>query len=467
MMNTQTLVDQAQLLVDNENYEKALDLLKTAYEKDKNNTEVLEKLALLSKMLEDNEAAADYWEQLVNIDPNSLVAYSELQDIYLHQDKYKYYSTRAKVKILQQNVSQAVSDYKKALDNTTDEKEMITTRFLLAKAYEFLGKNANAIDEYFRILDHEDNISVYYKLAELYRENKDKNSAISVLERAIEAYPAENDFKEIIAGLYLETDNLDEALKYAQSDLTKSKIYLMQGNNEKAMEILENIEDKTSSMYLALMAEYYFNHKEFDKCKTVINEFRKKEPQNPLSYQMLALVADEQNDSFGAHYNWGRFHLAKSDSQMALSEFLFAHNSDNKNVDVINEIIKIQENLGEKHSIIEFYEKLAALEPNNENALRSLGSFYFDMYEFNNALEYFEKLIELKANDYNTFYSIARCYEKLKNNIEAKRYYKKYIDNAPLTPEVEALKEKISEMSDECIQEDEGFLEKLMRIFSK
>lgn len=465
-MKVQTLIEQAQLLADNENFEKAFELLKTAYDLDKSNADVLEKLALSAQTLEKMDEAASYWETLIDLDPNSLVAYSELQDIYFHKDKYKYYLTRAKTKILQENIGQAVPDYKKAIDNTTNEKEIIEARFLLAKAYEFLHKSTNAIDEYFKILDYGDNLSVYYKVAELYS-SADKYAAINVLERAVNAYPEESNLKEMLAGLFIETNQLDEAKKYVQSDVTKAKICLMQGNNEEAFGVLNSIDDKTSPQYIMLMAEYFFNVKDFDRCTEMITKFKKLEPQNPLVYQMMALVFEEKNDLFSAHYSWGAFYNLKKDYQMALSEFLQAHNVKPDDASVIKEIIKINENTNDKTSLIEFYEKLIAIEPNNESALGNLGKFYLDMHEFKNALRYFERLESSNSRNVEVLKDIAFCYEKLKNNILAKEYYQKYVDRSPLTPEVEQLKHKLSKMSDENFSEDEGLLEKIMKIFSR
>ena len=124
-MSTNGILAQAQMLIDNEQYENAYEILEKSYEKSKDDAEYLEKIALLAKTLEKKEDAEKYWEELVKVDPNSLVAYSELLDIYADSNKYKYYITRAKYKILNQKVSQSIDDYKKAIDSTTDESEII------------------------------------------------------------------------------------------------------------------------------------------------------------------------------------------------------------------------------------------------------------------------------------------------------------------------------------------------------
>ncbi len=466
-MKVQTLLEQAQLLSDNENYEKSYELLKTAYELDKTNPDIIEKLAIQAKMLDKLDESVGYWETLVDLDPNSELAYTELQDIYFHTNKYKYYLTRAKVKIIHENISQSVSDYKKAIENTQVEREIMEARLLLGKAYEFLGKITNAIDEYFKIVEMEDNLVVYYKLAELYSQQNDKSSAISVLRRALEAYPDEANLKELMAGSLLETGQFDEALQYVQSDLTKVKIYLSKNDNDKAYKTLELIEDKNSPNYFALLAEYYYNEKEFDKCLENVLEFKKLEPQSPLAYQMTALVYEEQNDLFKSHFNWGKFYIQKGDYEMAMNEYIHAHNLNPKDAQVIKEIIKLNENSGDSSILVEFYEKLLAVEPDNQNALKSLGKFYENMSEYKDALDYYLKVEDINKNDIDILKDIAFCCEKLKKGALAKEYYQKYIDRAPLGQDLDNIKSKLFKMSDENVVEDEGLLEKIFRLFSK
>ena len=466
-MKVQTLLEQAQLLIDNENYHKAFSLLQSAYEADSTNTEVLEKLALLSETMEMPNEAISFWEALIGVDPNSLVAYSQLQDLYFHQDKYKYYIARAKVKTLEGNVNQSFDDYKKAIDNTTDEKNILEARFLLAKAYEFVGKTNNSIDEYLRILDLEDNLAIYLKLAELYAK-EDKHAAIDVLYRAVEAYPNEGSLKEILAVRLIETNQLDKAIECAQADLTRAKIYLMKGENVRANQILSKFEPKNMPDYMILMAEYYFNTKELDKCDETIEEFRQVSPSNPLVYQMKALVYADKKDSFNEHYNWAKYYLLKGDAEPALNEFLNAHNINPNDDQIIKEIIKLYENLSDKHAILEFYEKLLKVDPKNVDALKNLAKFYSGMYEFKDALNYYNKLIEIGISDDQINYEIGYCYEKLKNFRLAKEYYEKYLQKAPETADTVKLQVRISKFSNETpVEEDEGFLDKIMNFFSK
>ena len=464
------LLMQAQMLIDDENYDKAYEMLTNMYEKMKDDAEYLEKIALLAKMMEKDEDAAKYWEELVVVNPNSLVAYSELLDIYNNKDKYKYYITRAKYKILNEKVSQSIDDYKKAIASTTEEDEQINARFLLAKALEHVGKVQEAIDEYFRIVELKDDIAIYHKLADLYSEMGDRFSAISVLEKAVKAFPEVPTLAEYLSALYLKEGQYDKSLEHATNDYSKIKAYLMKGENQIAFELLEKNVDEKNANYIALMAEYYFNTKDWTKTTEYIDKFNELSPQNPLVYQMRALVCDENGDDYGYHYNMGKCYSYKKSYELALSEYLNAHRYDATKADAIKEIIKINESMGDKTSLMEFYEKLVRQEPNNTFALKGLGDIYADMYEFRSALEYYKKAEKLDSNDYELLNKIGLACEKVKDIATAKEYYEKYISKAPLSPDTEKLKEKVAKMSgvssSDCANED-GLIDKIMKFFGK
>ena len=464
------LLMQAQMLIDDENYDKAYEMLANMYEKMKDDAEYLEKIALLAKMMEKDEDAAKYWEELVIVNPNSLVAYSELLDIYNNKDKYKYYITRAKYKILNEKVSQSIDDYKKAIASTTDENEQVNARFLLAKALEHVGKVQEAIDEYFRIIELKDDIAIYHKLADLYSEMGDRFSAISVLEKAVKAFPEVPTLAEYLSALYLKEGQYDKSLEYATNDYSKIKAYLMKGENQTAFELLEKNVDEKNANYVALMAEYYFNTKDWAKTTEFIDKFNELSPQNPLVYQMRALVCDENNDDYGYHYNMGKCYSYKKSYDLALAEYLNAHRYDATKSDAVKEIIKINEAMGDKTSLMEFYEKLVRQEPDNTFALKGLGDIYADMYEFRSALEYYKKAEKLDSNDYELLNKMGFAFEKIKDMSSAKEYYERYIAKAPLSPDTEKLKEKVAKMTGAELSyegNEEGFIDKIMKFFAK
>ena len=467
MANLSAILAQAQAFTDNEKYEEAYNVLKMAYEKNSDDAELLEKLALAAQTLEHKEEAVTYWEKLTEADPTSIVAYSELQDFYYSTNRYKYYMTRAKIKTLNNQVLQAIPDYKKAYDNTQEKDEKTEAGILMAKAYEYTEKYINAIDEYNKLMAISPDVAYNLKVADLYVAMNDKYSAISSLEQSIETYPNNENLKNFLARLYVETDEPDKAEKYATDDLLKIKIRLLKGRNDEAFELLNSLSDKENAEYYKLIAEYYYNKSEWDKCLEAINGFAKYAPNHPLIYQMKSLVCGQKNQKHDMYAYRAKMYLAKNQPDVAMHEYLQAHYTDSSNIQTIEEIIKICESSGERNTAAEFYEKLYRLSPKNENVLVKLGDFYADMGEYQSASEYYDKACEI-TNSPDVYLKTAKCYEKLKREKIAKDYYEKFVAKAPLNnPELAIAKEKLSKLSDKDNDGDEGFLEKILGFFSK
>ncbi len=466
MATIEAIIERAQSLTDNEQFEEAFNVLTAAYNDGKTNAEFLEKIALAAATLNKKDEAAKYWEELIDIAPNSMVAYTELQDVYYDTNRYKYYLTRAKVKTLNKQVAQAIPDYKKAIDNTQEQEEKNEAGLLMAKAYEYIGKTMNAIDEYCKIAPFSKTSDIHLKMADLYLSENDKFSAISVLEQALEHYADDERVKEFLSQLYIETGDIEKAIKYAVSDMLKVKIYLSQGKNTVAFELLQKMSDKNNSGYNKLLAEYYFNIGEWDDCINAINEFAKYEPNHPLIYQMRSLVCERQNNMHDAHANRAKMYIAKGQDDVAMHEFLQAHNIEPNNIQTIEELIKLCEQSGEKHTAAEFYEKLLKIDPKNERTLVKSGDFYFDMGEYQVASGFYERAAEISKMS-EVFLKTAKCFEKLRRERIAKEYYLKYLERAPMSAEVDLVKAKVAKLSDSDFSEEEGFLDKIMSFFSK
>lgn len=91
----------------------------------------------------------------------------------MHEDRFKYYLLRGNLRALQQQMSHAKSDFKKAIDHAKDPQEALPARYLYAGLCEGQGRLNEAIDEYLRISDYDEkNPVVFLKLAELYEKQK-------------------------------------------------------------------------------------------------------------------------------------------------------------------------------------------------------------------------------------------------------------------------------------------------------
>ena len=62
---------------------------------------------------------------------------------------------------------------------------------------------------------------------------------------------------------------------------------------------------------------------------------------------------------------------------------------------------------------------------------------------------------------------LARAYEKIKNKPSAIEFYNKYVQLAPNAEDTDAIKNKLQKLEHTDMQEDEGLLDKIMKIFNK
>ena len=458
----------AQQFEEEDKYEQAYECYKYAYETNKNDTDILQKLATSAQMLQHDIEAINYWQQYMNLKPEDPISYNQLLDLYFHDNKYEYYMTRAKLKTLEGRLIQAADDYKKAINNTTEEKEIIAARYLLAQTYELVNKPLKAIDEYLKILDYDHNQNVYLSLAKLYY-SEDKSAALNILQQAIQQYPDSTEIKEFLCQLYLATGDYEQAEKYAVSIFNKIKALLMQEKNEEAFTLLQNLSDKEKQdvSYSALMAEYYYNTNDNENTLKWIETFEKINPDSPLPSQMRALVYEKLNDEYKSHFYWGKYYIKKGNQELALDEYLNAYNTNQQNVEVIKELINLYSVLDDKFACAEFCEKLVAIEKDDIATIKRLIKFYEEQGYEDKVIEYLFALAEINPKDYECLLKLAKHAESNNRINDAIYYYNKYLKFAPNSDEKEEVKKKVGMLENGEAPEEEGFLDKLLNLFSK
>ncbi len=453
-----------------EQYDKAVEMLLSLDEAMPDNIEIIKNLAMNYEVLKNNEQAIVWWEKYKRLEPNEPISYFQLADLYINKNRFEYYMNRAQIKVIEQKLAQAADDYKKAMSNANDADEASKARFMLAVMYEALGKHTDAIQEYLRIIDHEDNPNIYMRLAELYRLESDSD-AIGLLEHAIGKFPEENAFKEMLAKLYYKTGELEKALKYAQDELTKAKIYLEQQKNDDALSILKAVKvDKDNAVsHHSLMAEYNFNLKNYDEALKNLAELEKISPNYQLLFQMRAMIYEEMNQEFSAHMSWAKYYELKDQTQLAIDELLLALHVDPKNEQAVMYLINIYNRIGDGHSVTEFCEKLYNLDPTNSFALKKLAEFYESHGEYNMAVDFYEKLYLTNKSDMNNLKALANAYEKIRDMESAKKAWQKYVERAPIGEETEKIKLKLKALEgvETVSASSDGFLDKLLGFFSR
>ncbi len=386
----------AEQLEEQEKYEEAY----AEYKKELSNkadVDLLTKLGHLALILDKKEEAKAFYATILELDPPNILAHEQLIDLFVHEDKFKYYLLRGNLHALQQQLSHAKSDYKKAIDNAKDQTEALPARYLFAGIAEGQEKYQEAIDEYLRIADYdEENPVAYLKLAELYEKTEGIIASIEILERGLREHNFEG-FDEMLAGYYIRNSQPDRALELTKQDLTKARALMDLERNDEAFEILDKVREtyKNQPVLHSLLAQYYFQKGMKNEAFNEIDEYAKLDPNSPLIYQMRALIYENEGDSFNEHVNWGKYNILKGEKEVALNEYLTAYQYDNSNVELIETIAVQLEGMKDFTKACEFYERLVDLEPKNANALQKLAVFRDSIGDYSMALEYIERLKEV------------------------------------------------------------------------
>lgn len=406
----------AEQLEQDEKYEEAYAEYKKQMVQKPADVELLTKLGHLALILEKKEDAKIYYAKILEIDPPNILAHEQLIDIFMHEDRFKYYLLRGNLRALQQQMSHAKSDFKKAIDHAKDPQEALPARYLYAGLCEGQGRLNEAIDEYLRISDYDEkNPVVFLKLAELYEKTEGLVAAIQTLERGRKDRGFK-DFEEILAGYYIRNSQPEKAYELAQSELTKARALFDMGRNDAGYEILMGVKDKYSKekIFHSLLAQYYFKKDMFEEAFKEIDEYEKIDSKSPLIYQMRALIYEKQGDAFNEHINWGKYNVMRGEKDVALNEYLTAYRFNDKDVDLIETIAALLEAEGDKTKASEFYERLADVDPKNRLALEKIAEFRESIGDNYGAIEYMERLKEIDPR--NQF--LQDNYEKIKSIAE-------------------------------------------------
>ena len=147
-------------------------------------------------ILDKKDDAKIYYGKILEIDPPNILAHEQLIDLFINEDKFKYYLLRGNMHALQQQMSHAKNDFKKAIDHAKNPQESLPARYLYAGLCEGQGKLNEAVDEYLKISDYDAKDPVIYlKLAELLEKLAGKRGG------------------QVVAGLLSNFDAAEKALR--------------------------------------------------------------------------------------------------------------------------------------------------------------------------------------------------------------------------------------------------------------
>lgn len=460
----------AEQFEENEQYTQAFEEYKKLYERNPKDLSLLERLGHISMLLDNKEEAAKYYSEILESDATNVLAYEQLMDIYVTTDKYKYYVYRGNMHTVEHKLEHAINDYKKAINCAQEDKEIISARFVLGTLYEQEGNNIKAIDEYLKVIEHEDtHEEVYTRLANLYVKEDAVPSAIDVLERGRKAGFDSVNLNEQLDDLYLKNGNPEKALEVTTDELTKVKCLLDMDKKSEAFEKLQKMEGQYNHIpqFYSLKAQYYYMTKDFDKALECVEEFDKYEKNSPLTYQMRALIYEEKNDDYNSYLNWGKYNLVRGNKDIAINEFLNANQIKDNDINLLNTLAMLLEESGDKNHAMEFYEKISKLDETDKKSLQKLAEFRESIGDYKAQAEYLLKLYHLDKRNSTTVRQLGEAYEKLRNKPAAVECYEKYLEIGKGNPDYSKIQHKLEKLQNTEMQEEEGFIDKIMKWFNK
>ena len=460
----------AEQFEENEQYTQAFEEYKKLYERNPKDLSLLERLGHLSMLLDNKEEAAKYYSEILESDATNVLAYEQLMDIYVSTDKYKYYIYRGNMHTVEHKLEHAINDYKKAINCAQEDKDIISARFVLGTLYEQEGNNVKAIDEYLKVIEHEDSHEeVYIRLANLYVKEDAIPSAIDVLERGRKAGFDKTTLKEQLADLYLKNGNPEKAIEITSDELTKVKCLLDMDKKSEAFEKLQKMEGQYNHIpqFYSLKAQYYYMTKDFDKALECVEEFDKYEKNSPLTYQMRALIYEEKNEDYNSYLNWGKYNLVRGNKDIAINEFLNANQIKDDDINLLNTLAMLLEESGDKNHAMEFYEKISKLDETDKKSLQKLAEFRESIGDYKSQAKYLLKLYHLDKRNSTTVRQLGEAYEKLRNKPAAVECYEKYLEIGKGNPDYSKIQHKLEKLQNTEMQEEEGFIDKIMKWFNK
>ncbi len=458
----------------NEQYEQAYEEYKKVFNTNPADVGVLERLGHISLILGNKDEAASYYYEILKIDVTNALAYDQLISIYENTDKYKYYIYRGNRNSLEGKLEFAINDFKKALSYANDDDaQVVMTRMTLANLYRQLNQNMKAIDEFNLILEY-DNLheDMFLQLADIYMQEEAYPSAIDALLRAKSRGFDTDRINEALAAVYLKSGDAKNSIQYTKDELLKIQCMLELGDIEEAYTKLNSLpaEYRSNPRFFTLQAQYCYSSKDFAKALEYIDEYNKLQPNSPLTFQMRALVFDENGDEYNAHVNWGKYNMLRGNNDIAINEFINAIQMNDKEIDVMFTLAELLSANGDVNHAAEYYEKIHKVDPNNKEALLKMAKFRESIGDYRSQVEYLEKICEINPKDLEALKNLAKGYEKIRAKNKAIETYTKYLELVKDPVDYQMAKDRLDKLDNfgsGDVEESVGLIDKIMGFFNR
>lgn len=314
----------------------------------------------------------------------------------------------------------------KALKSGFDEKpitNMLVDEYIAAKEWDkaaiLLEKNAkDSVDQEYLT-----------RLLELYETVKNTKKVISTLKRLIKLSPDDISLKYKLAEIYGNSNKIDSAIKEYKS--------------------LISLVPKEDLGWIHKEMGYLYTKKKWPK--TAIKSYLKaleldKEDIN-LYYNLAELYERTGNRARAEKYLTMAVDMKSDDieSRLKLSENLIKKNYYTKAQKYLNQIIKrnpdsldawllfarIEEKRGNKTALKKHYKKIMSIAPDNKTVIFNMGVLEFETGNLNNAKKYFNQYLKKSPSDIDSREFLFDIYRKQKNDKSAFLQVDKILNKKP------------------------------------
>lgn len=315
-----------------------------------------------------------------------------------------FYKKMGDISITGQDVISALHCYRKALDETPYNREVLIKIATLLQT-SFPDRIDEAIDYYNRLLEFNiDNDKIYYELGHLYMRKHDRLNSVSAFKLALQYDENNPYYNNSLAYSYVRAELYDDAIEYYQRAIK-----------------LNPDEKWTSIVCHALGAVYGEVKGNFDAAEATFQAGLVLDPNN---YDLLLSLGDLM--------------MVKRDLDRAVRAYCDAITACPDNFMAYAKAgLALWEKDYIEESVVAFHKSID-LNPNFEISQNNLGVVYLDgLTSPKEALNYFLRAVELNPNYTLAYFNAARSYQALGENQEAAEYYQRSMDLNKITGELD------------------------------
>lgn len=418
---------------------KAYKLATQAYQKDKNNVDLLLLLGKIHTAQSQSQQAFPYYQKILTIDLEHEEAYLLLSQEYValgrvglaistlkklleakpssyvgHLYLANIYTTHEK------NYSKALHLYENLLEQSPDDPQILR---LIAEVYLAQKNHRKALDVFLKLAQlSSGDMMTEIRIGLLYYELGQMDESIGIFQKILETHP-ESDRIHFYLGLLLkEKKNFSESLQHfglVPSDSEFFEEAILQGvviltnlqENVKALNLVENAirkKPRVASFY-DLLASLYIQTQDYEASLAILKKGVEFLPDNEQIYFALAIVYEKLGEWEKSIESMKTVLEINPQNALAINFIGYSYAERGSNLDEAKDLV----------------ERALKLKPDDGYIMDSLGWIYYQKGDFTQALNFLEKANRLSPNEPAILEHLGDIHLKKQNKKKAREFYEK------------------------------------------